>query len=74
MRFFQQRPSVSLSRQFQDVHILCLRTTEQLAAQYLLSEELDPLIGPSHRFASVLALKTPYCEVASTHVLEMVDE
>ena len=53
---------------------MCLRTTEQLAAQYLLSEELDPLIGPSHRFASVLALKTPYCEVASTHVLKMVDE
>ena len=53
---------------------MCLRTTEQLAAQYLLSEELDPLIGPSHRFASVLALKAPHGEVASTHVLKVVDE
>ena len=53
---------------------MCLRTTEQLAAQYLLSEELDPLVGLSHRFASVLALKTPYCEVASTHVLKVVNK
>lgn len=75
MRFFQQRLSVSLSRQFQNIYILCLRTTEQLAARYLLNEGgLDSFVGSSHRFGSVLALKTPYCKVTSAHVLEMVDE
>ncbi len=75
MRLFQRRPSVSLSRQFQNIYILCLRTTEQLAARYLLNEGgLDSFVGSSHRFASILALKTPHGEVASTHILKMVDE
>lgn len=75
MRFFQQRLSVSLSRQFQNIDILCLRTTEQLAARHLLNEGgLDSFVGSSHRFGSVLALKAPHGEVASTHVLKVVDE
>jgi len=34
---------------------------------------LDSLVCSSHRFRSVVALKPPHSEVASAHVLEMVD-
>ena len=39
-----------------------------------LNEVLDSFVCPSYHFASVLALKAPHGEVASTHVLKVVDE